>query len=108
MYALRRFARLPFVGFTFVLPMIWTAVAPSQSREAQQPVARFTSRASLVLVPTIVTDRNGAPVIGLTKDDFYVVNNKQPQKIAIFEEIKTQPGEIRRVDPHDNGFTNAI
>ena len=61
-----------------------------------------------MLVPTIVTDKSGAPVTGVTKDDFYLVDNKQAQKISIFEEINTQPGEIRRVDPHDTGFTNAV
>jgi VWFA-related protein len=56
----------------------------------------------------VVTDRSGAPITGLTKDDFSVVDTKQPQKIAIFEEIKTGPGQIRRVDPRDNLFTNAV
>jgi VWFA-related protein len=109
MCALRLFtSRLFFLLLALVLTMSWSASAHSQSKDAQQPVAHFTSRASLVLVPTIVTDKSGAAVAGLTKDDFYLVDNKQAQKISIFEEVSTQPGEIRRVDPHDNGFTNAV
>lgn len=57
---------------------------------------------------TMVTDPSGAHVTGLTKDDFNVLENNQIQKISIFEEIKTQPGTIRRVDPKDTGFTNAV
>jgi VWFA-related protein len=109
MSVLRRFAsRRFFFLLALVLAMSWSASAPSQSQDAQQPVAHFTSRASLVLVRTIVTDKSGTAVTGLTKDDFYLVDNKQAQKISIFEEINTQPGEIRRIDPHDNGFTNAV
>lgn len=80
----------------------------AQAPAAQQPVAKFTSRASLVLIPTVVTDRSGAPITGLTKDDFSVTDNKAAQKITIFEEIKTGPGEIRRADPRDNIFTNMV
>jgi VWFA-related protein len=87
------------------------AVMPAlgQSKDAKHPgTPRFISRTSVVLIPTMVTDRSGAHVTGLTKDDFNVLENGQAQKISIFEEIKTQPGTIRRVDPKDTGFTNAV
>ena len=88
--------------------MFLSARAIGQDVDTKQPAAQFTSRVSLVLIPTVVTDQNGVPVTGLTKDDFYVLDNKQPQKISIFEEIKTGPGQIRRAEPKDNGFTNAV
>lgn len=88
--------------------MFLSARAIGQNVDTKQPAAQFTSRVSLVLIPTVVTDQNGVPVTGLTKDDFYVLDNKQPQKISIFEEIKTGPGQIRRAEPKDNGFTNAV
>jgi VWFA-related protein len=108
MCATLRYLRLATMLLFLGLIATSSAIAPSQSKDTQQPVARFTSRASLVLIPTIVTDRNGAPVMGLSKEDFYVLDNKQSQKIAVFDEIKTEPGQIRRVDPHDDGFTNAV
>jgi VWFA-related protein len=100
------------IGFSAALACVlapWVTPGRAQSTSAPQSGApHFTSQASLVLIPTVVTDRTGAQVTGLTKDDFYVLDNKQPQKISIFEEVKTAPGVIRRVDPHDNGFTNAV
>ena len=78
------------------------------SAMCQEPAAQFHARSSLVLLPTVVTDRSGVPVTGLKKEDFYVAENKHSQKISIFEEITTSPGQIRRVDPHDSGFTNAV
>src|SRR5581483_3501911 len=69
---------------------------------------RFVSHTSLVLIPTVVTEHGGVHVTGLTRDDFKLLENKQSQKISIFEEIKTEPGRIRRVDQNDMGFTNAV
>jgi VWFA-related protein len=105
MFATRRRKALVVLSLTFAACLVAVCL---QSQETQPAVPRFTSRASLVLVPAIVTDRNGTPMTGLTKDDFYLSDNKQAQKISIFEEINTQPGEIRRIDAHDNGFTNAV
>ncbi len=105
-------------GRHFAAPRLVAAVASElmfllasgigQNLDTRQPTAEFTSRVSLVLIPTVVTDRNGVPVTGLSKDDFYVLDSKQSQKISIFEEIKTAPGQIRRAEPKDNGFTNAV
>jgi VWFA-related protein len=96
------------VVFAFTLAL-GVGRAPAQSKDSKPSGApRFVSRASLVLVPTVVTDRSGAHVTGLTRDDFNVLDNKQPQRISIFEEIKTAPGQIRRVDPRDAGFTNLV
>jgi len=63
--------------------------ALSQSTTSQQPAAtsvqplRVTSR--LVQVNVIVRHK-GAPVTGLTKDDFTILDQNRPQKIANFSE----------------------
>lgn len=95
-----------------LLSLTWLASSLlAQSKDAPpspSPIPRFVSRSSLVLIPTVVTDHSGAHITGLTKDDFGVLENGHTQKIAIFEEVKTEPGKIRRVEPTDAGFTNAV
>jgi VWFA-related protein len=108
MHATRSRLRKSLLLFSALFMVPCSLSAPSQTQDTATSVPRFTSRASLVLVPTVVTDHDGKPVSGLSKEDFYLADNKQAQKISIFEEIKTQTGEIRRVDPHDAGFTNAV
>src|ERR1700730_12093846 len=109
------FARRIRVSFATALLIALCALLPSS---AQTPVPsndskpsdlpRVVSRTNLVLIPTVVADKNGEHITGLTKDDFYVRENGAAQKISAFEEITTHPGVIRRVDPNDNGFTNAV
>jgi VWFA-related protein len=74
----------------------------------EQPSARFTSRAELVIVPAIVTDRSGAHVSGLAKEDFTVLENGAAQKIATFEEMKASAVPVRRTAPQDGIFTNIM
>jgi VWFA-related protein len=48
---------------------------------------QFKSQTTLVQVPVVVTDRAGKHVPGLSKDDFKLLENGKPQRIAGFEEI---------------------
>lgn len=47
----------------------------------------FKSQTVLVQVPTVVTDKSGNHVHGLTRDDFKVLENGKQQKITTFEEV---------------------
>jgi VWFA-related protein len=62
---------------------------------------KFTSRAEMVLVPTLVTDKSGAHVSGLKQEDFTVLENGVPQRIT----SQTQ-GWARPANP--NEFTNSV
>jgi VWFA-related protein len=68
---------------------------------------KFTARAELVLVPTLVTDKSGNHVKGLTKDDFTLLENGAEQKIATFEEVTS---DARRPShpKNPNEFTNSL
>ena len=74
--------------------LLLQGTASSSFAQSSQPLGspgpsstpRIVAHTSLVLIPAVVTDRNGAHITGLTKDDFYVLENKQRQKISIFEE----------------------
>lgn len=53
---------------------------------------QFRSRTDLVQLPVVVTDRDGAPVHGLTADDFEVLEEGRPQTIAAF--FEGAPGTV--------------
>jgi VWFA-related protein len=65
-----------------------TAQAPPPT-QSSAPAIRSTTR--LVQVNVIV-ERKGKPVTGLTKDDFTITDQNQPQQIASFTEVKNEPG----------------
>lgn len=47
-------------------------------------------RTDFVLVPVIVTDKSGNPVLGLSKDAFRLEENGKPRTVSFFEETQTQ------------------
>ena len=66
--------------------------APIERKDGQTPTIHVESR--LVNVALNVVDETGAPVGGLTKDDFEIAEDGDPQKIAIFDRESTTPLEI--------------
>lgn len=56
-----------------------------------QPVPSFPSRAERVVVDVVVTDRDGAPVLGLTASDFEVSEEGDRQTIASFTAFAPVP-----------------
>ena len=60
----------------------------SQGQGAKPP--SITVRSEIVLVPTVVTNRAGDHVPDLaTQDQFTILENGHPQKIALFRHVKT-------------------
>lgn len=57
------------------------AAGPSAQR-ADEP--RFTSGVELVALDVCVKDRNGRPATGLKLEDFLILDNNVPQRIALF------------------------
>jgi len=66
--------------------------APIERKEGQTPTIHVESR--LVNVALNVVDETGAPVGGLTREDFEIAEDNQPQKISIFDRESTTPLEI--------------
>ena len=77
-----------------------------KEKETESEV-KFTARAELVLVPTLVTDKSGNHITGLKKEDFTVLENGAEQKIATFEEITSDPHRYSR-PKSPNEFSNSI
>jgi VWFA-related protein len=83
------------------------AFAKDDKEKDSNSDVKFTARAALVLVPTLVTDKSGAHIVGLKKEDFTVRENGVEQKIATFEEITSDPHCLSRPrDPHE--FSNSL
>jgi Ca-activated chloride channel family protein len=66
----------------FLLPL--TLCASVIAVQAQQPLAQFSSKVQLVEVYATVTDASGNPVMGLTRSDFEVLENGEPQEVTTF------------------------
>jgi Ca-activated chloride channel family protein len=85
------------LGLCLLLGLTGAAQAPagsaiSQPQQKQGPTFRVNVR--LVNVFTTVTDDHGAPVAGLTKADFRVLEDGVPQTISIFDRESEMPLSI--------------
>lgn len=62
--------------------------------ERREPVQTLKVQTRLVNIPLNVADPHGAPVGGLTAEDFSLAEDGKPQKIALFERSTTTPLSI--------------
>ncbi|HTZ90171.1 MAG TPA: VWA domain-containing protein [Alloacidobacterium sp.] len=76
----------------FLFALAFTVVAQGFLQAQTAPPIRVDVK--LVNVFVNVTDANGSPVGGLTKDDFALAEDGHPQKIAIFERQSDMPLSI--------------
>lgn len=68
----------------------------------------FTSKPTYVLVPVVVTNKDGKPAVGLKKEDFLVQENGKEQKVASLEEIKPSAAPLSRPATPGNEVTNQV
>ena len=88
-----------------VLPCSLSVLVKAKDRENSE--VKFTARTQLVLIPTLVTDKSGAHISGLKKEDFTVLENGAEQKIATFEEITSNAHRLSR-PRNPNEFSNSL
>jgi VWFA-related protein len=67
----------------------------------------FSAKAQYVLVPVIVRDKSQAPVKGLKKEDFTILENGKSQPISSVEEINTTNAQIKQ-DSNLKEFSNSL
>lgn len=84
------------------------AVAKDKEKDKQNnSEIKFTARTELVLIPTLVTDKSGAHMGGLKKEDFTVFENGSERNLATFEEITSDPHRLSR-PANPNEFSNYL
>lgn len=77
------------------LPAAVASQAPIERRPAAQIATETLHVESrLVNVALNVLDEHGAPVGGLTRDDFLLTEDRKPQRIAVFEKESSTPLSI--------------
>ncbi len=73
-------------GFVLLSPLVWVSAQDLPAKiDGQSAPYSLRVKSDLVVLDVVVTDKKGAPVTGLTRDDFRVYENKVPQTIAAFE-----------------------
>jgi len=71
------------------------------------PTPTFRSRTELVTVPVVVL-RHGEHVSGLKSEDFEVLEDGKPQKVASFEEITDKNARVVIANPPPGVYTNEV
>ena len=87
------------IGILLACLICGTVLGAQQPASIQSKDGVYTLHADthLVLLDVTVTDNHGHPVSGLTKDDFKLQEDGQPQTIKFFEEhAPVDPAEIAR------------
>ncbi len=80
--------------------------SPDVHHASEEGRIQFRSQTVLVQVPVVVTDKSGAHVHGLTKDQFQILENGKEQKIATLEEIVANNTPISPAPPAPGVFRN--
>jgi VWFA-related protein len=73
---------------------------------ADESRIEFKSQTVLVQVPVVVTDKSGAHIHGLGRDDFQVFENSKQQKLAAYEEVQATHLALAAPAPQKGEFSN--
>lgn len=97
---------MPMLRSSFIL-IFWIAALSSlaAAQQASLGAATFKAGTDVILVPVVVHDGAGAPVSGLTKQDFTLLENGKTQDITFLEEVHGTVG-AHSPNPAPNVFTN--
>ena len=79
---------------------------PASTQDGQAATATFSSSSELVLVPTVVNDKSGIHISGLTKQDFVLKQDGKTPSISVFEEVRTDSSRTHRSSGAGGIFSN--
>src|ERR1700685_317114 len=93
--------RLPAVGRLVLLYSLWgcslwaqQTASPAQTPAQSEPTTTLKVNVNLVNVFVTVSDAHGAPVGGLTKENFVLEEDDHEQKISVFDKESALPLSI--------------
>jgi VWFA-related protein len=112
---LRRIWFAKHVALATLLVLTAFAQDSGSQQSSQGPLTTLRSTSRLVVLDVVVTDKSGKPVSNLSRDDFQVLEDKNPQAVASFERpdqhkysistVEGKPGEPER---HGRGVSPAL
>ncbi len=84
------------IAILFLRALAAPAQQPTAAPENPQDAPATTLKVDVKLVNVYVSvlDANGSPVAGLTRDNFRLAEDDEPQKIAVFDREAEQPLSI--------------
>lgn len=87
------------------IPSVPSSHAQTQSSPGKQPpISTLRVTSSLVFLDVTVLDRKGRPIVtGLSKDDFFITEDKKPQRIFSFEAPDAHANELAQADNNPDG-----
>src|SRR5437868_13419417 len=91
---------------TMALALASAQTAPAQKAQGGE-LPTFQTKAELVLVPVVVSDKKGEHIHGLNKDDFAIVEDDRNKEITVFEAVHTEPRVMQLASAQDV-FTNTV
>jgi len=95
--------------FLFALLAAPATIAPQETSTAKEnPQYQYRTGVNVVLVPVVVTDKQGRHVPGLTAADFELKQEGNVQKIASVDEVSAETTRAHRPTLPPNMFTNQV
>src|SRR5437868_8411882 len=91
---------------TMALALASAQTAPAQKAQGGE-LPTFQTKAELVLVPVVVTDKKGEHIHGLTKDDFAIIEDDRNRVITVFDPVHTEP-RVMKLTSAQGVFTNTV
>lgn len=95
-----------------IAAVVLTAMVGAQEQQApkpneQQPY-KLSVSTNLILVPVVVTDKNGNHITGLKPEDFEVKENGAVQKLVRVDELSADAGKVQTAASEGNQFSNRL
>src|SRR5271154_5413638 len=88
--------------------LIFSVSAQDKGQSKDSDTTTFKAQTNLVLVPVVVTDKQGHHIAGLTASDFELKQEGKVQKIISLDEIIAEPSIIKLPTLPPNVFTNQV
>jgi VWFA-related protein len=107
----RIFKIVALAGCLFMAVFAGSAPQAAKQEQAQppsNPTYKVSVRSNMVLVPVIVTDKEGKHVTGLKPEDFEVKEEGEVQKISSFDENNAESAKVQVPNAAPNSFTNEL